>query len=350
VVSVRAGRPPQVELGGVPDRHFADAHLVLLAGAGAGQSAAIAGVSGRTIRFANSTNPAFVEAIRPGDAVRIDNSWPLALQTYQRHQVPPTSDEYGWQQFRDQRGEPLYPQRQMLIGEIFTRSSLGSLMSGHIHGKLLLVQSLMDIDAFPWFADWYRSQVQTAMGGAFAGDFALWFIDHAQHDNPLTPIARAHAVRLSGALQQGLRDLAAWVEKGVRPSETRYRVVDSQVEVPAAASDRGGVQPVVDLSVNGGTRAEVGIGEPVNFLGRIEAPDGAGEIVAAEWDFQGAGAFAASAHLAAPQPGVILTTTHTYLAPGTYYPVLRATVQRQGNTSTPYARVENIGRARVVVS
>ncbi|CAN7406123.1 hypothetical protein LJR219_002549 [Phenylobacterium sp. LjRoot219] len=349
VVRVSDGAPKQFELAEVPERPFADAHLVLLTGASAGRSAAIASVTGRTIQFANTTDPAIVEAFRAGDAVRIDNAWALAIQTYQRHQVPPSPDEYGWNQFRDERGAPLYPQRQMLIGEIFTRSSLGTLMSGRVHGKVLLVQSLMDIDAFPWFADWYRSQVAAAMGPQFADDFALWFIDHAQHDNPLTPLARAHAVRLSGALQQGLRDLAIWVETGVRPSETRYRVVDSQVEIPATAAERGGVQPVVELSANGGLRAEVAAGEPVSFSGRIEAPGGRGTIVAADWDFEGAGEFATSASLAATETSVTVTATHAYSKPGVYFPVLRAAAQRDGDAQTPYARVENLARARIVV-
>jgi hypothetical protein len=41
---------------------------------------------------------------------------------------------------------------------------------------------------------------------------------------------------------------------------------------------------------------------------------------------------------------------HAYARPGTYFPVLRAAVQREGDAATPYARVENLARARVVVS
>jgi hypothetical protein len=350
VVRVSGEGPAKaVELAEVPDRPFVDAHLVLLSGSLAGRSIPISRAEGRTIGLANTSDPAVVEAIRAGDPVRVDNAWPLALQTYHRHQVPPERAEYAWDQFRDAAGQPLYPQRGLLIGHVFAVSAIGSLLSGRISGKMLLVQSLMDIDAVPWCADWYRSLVKGATGPRFDDGFALWFIDHAQHDNPATPIARAHTVQLGGALQQGLRDLARWVEEGVKPSETAYRVADAQVETPPTAGERGGVQPVVELRANGAARAEVAVGEPVAFTATVEAPEGAGPVVAAEWDFDGAGSFTPQETLAAPQPRAAFSATHSYDRPGTYFPVLLATVQREGDARTPYARVQNIGRARVVV-
>ena len=75
-------------------------------------------------------------------------------------------------------------------------------------------------------------------------------VDRAHHENPLTPLQRTQVASYGGALQQALRDLAAWVETGTRPSETRYRVVDTQVIVPGTAAERGGVQPVVELMAN----------------------------------------------------------------------------------------------------
>ena len=68
----------------------------------------------------------------------------------------------------------------------------------------------------------------------------------------------------------------------------------------------------------------------------------------AEWDFEGQGIYPARAELA-PAARLTVAATHAYLRPGTYYPVLRAAVQRNGDAGSPYARVENIGRARVVV-
>jgi hypothetical protein len=348
VVDVEEGFPRQFRLAAVPERDLRDVHLVVLSGPAAGRSTPVAASDGRKVSFPMTADQSVLNSIQSGDAVRIDNSWPLALQTYQRHQVP-TPDLYGWNQFRGADGEPSYPQRPMLIGPASTATAAGSVPNGRIHGKMLVVQNLMDIDAFPWQADWYRSRVKEALGNDFE-DFALWFIDHAQHDNPVDPAAHAHTVGYEAVLQQALRDLSTWVEKGTKPAETRYEVVDSQVRVPADATERGGVQPVVELRANGGVRAEVSVGEPVTFTARIEVPPNAGDVVAAEWDFAGAGDFPVTAPIETPTPLVELTATHTFSAPGTYFPVLRATSQREGDMQTPFGRIQNLGRVRVVVN
>jgi hypothetical protein len=349
VARVAAGPPVTVELASLPDKPIVDSHLVLLEGPMAGRSLHISRADGAVVGFASASDPAVVAAVKAGDPVRIDNSWPLALQTAQRHQVAPSPDEYGWNQFRDASGKPAYPQRDILIGHVFAVSAVGSLLSGRFNGKMLLVQGLMDIDAHPWCADWYRSEVKRAMGPSFEDNFALWFVDHTQHDDPMTPVARAHAVSLAGALQQGLRDLARWVEEGVRPSETVYSVADSQVSTPARAAERKGVQPAVALSANGGVRAEVAVGEAVSFAGEIEVPAGMGGVVAAEWDFEGAGDYVPAADLGAPKASASVSARHAYAKPGTYFPVLRATSQREGDAQTLYGRVQDIARVRVVV-
>ena len=350
VTRVLDGPPKRVSLANVPDEDLGCAHLVVLSGAAVGNNLHIAMVEGSTVGFATTADPAVVNSIRTGDKVHIDNSWLLAAQTYQRHQVPPSDEEYGWNQFRDAQGKPIYPQRELLIGHFFALNSVGSLLSGRIHGKMLLVEALMDVDALAWSADWYRSQVKKSLGPGLEDSFALWFIDHAQHDNPSTKVAQAHAVRLDGALQQGLRDLSQWVERGARPSETTYNMVESQVKVSARADERKGIQPVVELKANGGARADVSVNESVAFTATIEVPLGAGKVVAAEWDFEGLGTYPVTSDLGAPQVCISLSAAHAYSRPGTYYAVLRATSQREGNTQTPYARIQNIARARVVVT
>ncbi len=348
VASVVDGFPIGLVLAGVPERDFSDAHLVILAGAAAGKSVPIASIDGRTVGFAFAADHSALNLIRPGDRVRIDNAWPLALQTYQRHQVP-APDLYGWNQYRDGDGEPLYPQRELLIGPIAAAGTAGSVPNGQIAGKMLVLESLMDIDAMAWQADWYRSKVKDALGADFEDHFALWFIDHAQHDNPSSAAARARTVSFEGALQQGLRDLSAWVEKGTKPASTRYRVVHTQIEIPDKAEDRGGVQPVVALQANGGICAQVSVDEPVTFTATVEVPPGAGQVVAAEWDFEGVGDYPVDARIDRPQQRVSLSATFSYTTPGTYFPVIRATAQRQGDMLTAYGRIQNIGRARVVV-
>lgn len=339
--------PGSFTLASRPDQDILDAHLVVPSGASAGTSIPIRAADGKRIRLSDHSDPAKVAGIAVGDQVRIDNSWPLALQTYHRHQVP-GPDEYGWNQFRDASGKPIYPQRDALVGQVFCKSSVGALLSGRIHGKMLLVQALMDIDALPWCADWYRSKVREALGPDFEDSFALWFIDHTQHDDPQTVSASAHTVSLAGALQQGLRDLSRWVEQGIRPSEPRYTVTDTQVVLPARAAERGGIQPVVDVTANGGAIAEVAVGEPVSFAATIEMPPGAGQVVGAEWDFEGTGDFAVAEEVA-PAETVSISRARAYSRPGTYFAGLRVASHRDGNQQTPYARVQNLGRVRVVV-
>ena len=50
-----------------------------------------------------------------------------------------------------------------------------------------------------------------------------------------------------------------------------------------------------------------------------------------------------------PANRVALKTTYTFSKPGTYFPTLRVIGQRQGDINTPYARIVNLARVRVVV-
>ena len=162
--------------------------------------------------------------------------------------------------------------------------------------------------------------------------------------------ARARTISYQGVLEQSLRDVSAWAERGVAPpSNTRYRVVQSQVEVPSQAAQRGGIQPVVMLKANGRERADVGVGDPVSFVAEITVPPATGKVVGAEWDLLGVGDYPVVGDVASPGATVTVRTTYSYSKPGTYFPVLRATSERHGDAKTPYARVQNLGRVRVVV-
>ena len=50
-------------------------------------------------------------------------------------------------------------------------------------------------------------------------------------------------------------------------------------------SERGGIQPVVTATANGGARAAAKVGV------ETELPPGAGTVVAIDWDFDGMGKF-----------------------------------------------------------
>jgi hypothetical protein len=344
VAAIHQGPPISVTLADAPTGDVANAHLVVTSGEAAGASLPIASVNGAKLELIAHLDPR-VAALKPDDAVRVDNSWALALETYHRHQLPPSESYYGWNQFRGPDGKPLYPQREVLIGPMGTINAAGSMLEGKFSGKMLMLSCLMDIDAHPWQADWYRGQAETAGRSA---DYALYFVERAHHENPLNALQRANIVSFAGALQQALRDLAAWVEKGEEPLRTVYAVKDTQVLVSDDAAVRKGIQPVIALTANGGERAEVKVGEAVEFTASIVAPPGAGKIVSAEWDFEGTGDYPDMADFA-PAEGVTLSPAHAYAKPGTYFAVLRAALQREGDASTQYARVQNLAQVRVVV-
>jgi hypothetical protein len=113
---------------------------------------------------------------------------------------------------------------------------------------------------------------------------------------------------------------------------------------------RKGIQPVVKLTANGRERAEVEVGEVVEFIAETEVPPSAGAIVAAAWDFDGAGQFPVVGQSLDGSARVLtLYASHAFNEPGTYFPAILVGAQREGDTTRPYARVDNLGRVRVVV-
>jgi PKD domain-containing protein len=214
-----------------------------------------------------------------------------------------------------------------------------------------MVASLMDEYANPWNADWYRSKVKEALGARLDDSYRLWYTDHALHGGPAQPKDNLRVINYTGILQQALRDLSAWVEKGMPPPpSTTYKVADGQIVVPSTAAERQGIQPVVTLTANGSVRAEVALGQPVTFSAIVEAPPNTGKIVAAEWDFEGTGDYPVAGQLSDTSSSrVSVKTTHSFSKPGTYFPALRVTSQRQGNAQGLYGRLRNLDRVRVVV-
>jgi hypothetical protein len=366
IVSVTSGAGARIELSSLPSGDLTGADLFILSGAAAGKTVPMSAITGNagvgtlvravplstapsnTVALGFGADPSVVGAIKAGDKVRVDNSWYLALQTYHRHQVP-TPDLYAWNQFRKPDGSPRYPQRSVRIGPIGAFNGAGSLPSGKFNGKMMVMQALADIDAIPWQADWYRTKVREA---GLADSFRLYYVEHSDHIGVVSGARSTHLVNYEGALQQILRDLTAWVERGVQPpAATSYRIADSQVSVPQAAAQRLGIQPVVGLKANGGVRAEIAGGASVTFTADIEVPPGMGKIVTAEWDFDGQGTYPQATE--ADQLGkskVQFQITHTFTKPGTYFPALRVASQRDGDSTTPFARVQNLGRVRVVVT
>lgn len=286
-------------------------------------------------------------AIVAGDTVEIDNSNFLAAQTYHRHQV--TADAAVWNQFLNADGTPRYPQRPMLLGPLFGRAAAGTIQSGDFEGRMIVVCSLLDREAYPWQGDWYRQKVAEHFGERTDERFRLWFTDNAVHADDEYQEDATHTVSYLGVIHQALRDLARWAEEGVEPpASTTYQVVDGQVVVPSSAVERSGVQPVVALTANGSDRAEVAVGQPVTLTVRAEVPHDGGEIVDLEWDLDGDGAY--DTRDAGPHGRTLeLSRTTSFDAPGTYFVAAQVAGQREADAATLFARQLNLARARVVV-
>jgi hypothetical protein len=367
VAEVLPGHRPRLALSSVPVGDLTGADVIIVTGAAAGKTAALGRVDsdgkghvglviepdGNTIDL--MAPPAVIDSIRPGDEVRIDNSRFLALQTYHRHQFPPANPDFAYPDvydfFAHPDGTPKYPRRAVDIGAAGTLGATGQIPTGRFSGKMIVVECLHDGDALPWQADWYRKKVEDVEGPHVDEKYRLWYVDNANHTDPTTEALETHAVAYSGTVQYALRELSAWVEQGIAPPPTSdYSVRDGQVRVPASAAARKGIQPVVELEVNGGVRAEVAAGEAVTFTARIEVPPAPGRVVSAKWDFEGAGTYRDAAELGDPAAGTVhVTATHAFSEPGTYFPALRVAAQREGNADTPFARSLNLGRVRVVV-
>jgi hypothetical protein len=145
----------------------------------------------------------------------------------------------------------------------------------------------------------------------------------------------------------------AWVEDGTTPpAETGYTLdADQRLTLAPTAAERGGVQPVVRATANGGVRADVGVGEAVTLSVSADAPAGGGTIIKVEWDFDGTGAYAFTDETVdGTCTSVGLETTHAYDTPGTYFPAVRVTAHRDGDVGAEHCRLINLGRVRVVVS
>jgi len=352
--------PIAYRLEDLPDADLTGAMLRFTSGEAAGHHVWISGRRGDYLATGIGQEEfEHLRSVAAGDDVLVDNTPYLAFQTYHRHQVP-DDDHREWDQFRA-GGRPVFPQRPELLGPRFVRNNGAGLSSGRFAGKVIVVQSLFDEIAYPQQADWYRRRVASVLGERIDDEYRVWFTDHAMHGDPAAmppmdthPHRTTRVVSYRGVLEQALRDLAAWVERGVAPPpSTAYELVDGQIRLPTTAAARRGIQPIVDLTVNGAVRAEVGVHESVVFSAVVEVPPGAGTIIAAEWDFEGNGDFPIVEPFTNEDMSYAstrITCEYRFATPGTYFPALRVTSQRMGQADNPHGRIMNLGRVRVVVT
>ncbi|PVH72283.1 hypothetical protein DL98DRAFT_539327 [Cadophora sp. DSE1049] len=310
----------------------------------------------KTISIASGSNPTALDTLERGATIQADNRLFLSGFALHRHQVPPVeAGFYGYDILRDGNAEPLYPQREVLIAPIVSSGASGGVShSGNITAKVMVLQTLLDNDAFPWHADWYKRQVQKSLGDRFEGNYRLYYMESGYHyiESPqLDPPDSSRIIPSGGHIEQQLLDLSDWVERGVAPAKsTNYTISEgSQIHVSGDAATRGGIQPTVSLTVEcGANRTQVATGAVVAFQVHVETPPGKGDVVSVEWDFKGEGIFTAG-DLGSISPSVDVSTTYVYEEAGVYFAGVRISSQREGNPDTPFARVWNLARVRVIV-
>ena len=351
LVSGQSSRPIAFELEGMPpDVGFIGGDLYVLSGEAKGSRIALLSLSGNVVTLGVVADITALAKIKPGDEVRVDNSNFLAAQTYHRHQVPDASYT-NYDQFRGPDGKPIYPQRPMLLGPLFTAGAAGTVPSGNFNGKIILVQSGLDREAVPYQADWYARKFNAIYGAEAGNKYRLWFTENALHGYNEDKDASTQVVSYLPMLQQALRDVAAWVEKGTPPpANSSYAVSEGQIVLAPAANERAGIQPVVTVTANGKARAVVKAGKPVRLTAVISVPPGTGKVISAAWDFDGSGSYAEKAKLPAKSTALAkISTSRAFNTPGTYFVTIKVESERSGNAGSSYARIPNLARVRVVV-
>lgn len=349
---------PKVRMADFPpeDANLFHCRLRVLSGAAVGKEAAVDTIEDGVVTVSNPFGTGIkgnvLEGLECGDEIMVDNSDYLAMQTLQRHQVP---DEtyHVYDQYRDGKGEALYPQLPFLLAPIIAENGAGIVPCGDIHGKVIALCSILDESAYAWHGDWYRSAVQRARGGFEEDYFRLYYNDNCIHDDRAGYLADPqHQVDYLGILHQALLDVAAWCEKGIAPvSTTSYRVEEGQVIVPETAAERGGLQPVVNAYANGQKAIAVKVGEEVTFTAKIEVPPTTGKVTAAAWDYEAANDFSAREELKWEEDGsVTVYSVHSFQKPGTYFPVIKVQSNRMGTLDDIFTQCKNLDRVRVVVT
>jgi hypothetical protein len=343
--------PYAVKLRELPVGYRLGSGLKPVGGAAAGRQLYCTGTAGE-LMVADGHGEANVERFRgvePGDEIGVDNRRFLAFCYFHRHHV---MQEPQFDSLR-LNGVPVYPQHPVP----YMSPLMGVSYTGHYKGKLLWIHHTHDSSLWPSQGLVYAGAVLAEQGAAGAEErFRLQWTENAEHIPPAyLPSSPSRAsttwlVDYFPIIEQGLADLIAWVEDGKAPPATRYSYTDGQISLPASAAERGGVQPVVAVEANGGGRAEVKAGDPVELAVRAEAPQGGGTIISVEWDFDGSGTFGFRHELGGTEKKVTLSTTHTYEEPGTYYATAKVCAHRDGVVEAGFRRLPNLASARVVVS
>jgi len=340
-----------VEVRGLPEGYRLGAGLQLKTGEAAGRQLYCIGSVGDVFACDGhgEANLMRFNGVKVGDEIHVDNRKFLAFCYFHRHHLMEDA------QFDSLRldGMPIYEQHPVPL----MSPLMGVSYTGQFEGKLLWIHHTHDSSLWPSQGIIYKGAVLNAQGPEAAAEkFRLQWTQNAEHIPPTylpNSTKRATATWLIDyfpIIEQGLADLIQWVEEGVAPPNTEFEFVDGQVRLPAAASERGGVQPVVRVTANGGLRAEVKAGEVVQLEVAAEVPPNGGTIVSVTWDFDGWGSFPFRHDVDGSDTSVQLSTAHSYDTPGTYFATALVHSNREGKVDAEFRRLPNLASARIVVS
>jgi Tannase and feruloyl esterase/PKD domain len=340
-----------IEIAGLPDGYRLGAGVQLLSGEAAGRQLYTMVNLGDVFLCdgQGDANLKRFDGVKVGDEVHVDNRKFLAFCYFHRHHVMDDPQFDGLKL----HGVPIYPQHPVP----FMSPLMGVPYTGHYEGKLLWVHHTHDSSLWPSQGVVYEAAVRQAQGAAAEAEkFRLQWTEHAEHIMPSmlpsspTRSTASWLIDYTPIIEQGLVDLIQWVEEGTPPPNTTYEYSHGQVSLPDTAAARGGIQPVVALTVNGGVRADVKVGEAVDLEAVAEVPPGSGTIVAVEWDFDGQAGFPDHEDVDGTDSAGKWVRTHTYDAPGTYFATARVCSNREGDVNGEFRRLPNLSSVRIVVT
>jgi hypothetical protein len=302
-----------------------------------------------------------VAALTNGAKIRINNRFLLAACFYPRHSILDNGNP-AYNQYKNTDGTPKYVQRPIQTAYIANIGAAGGRrQTGNLKVKTIVLENLSDPASYPYVGGFYAEQVRKALGPTVTDQiFRIYYQDNAHHGafptsmpDPTGAMPGNKLASIGGILNQALLDLAAWAERGVAPMpSTHYRRdAMNQIVLPKSASERGGLQPVVELTANGSDRAQTGVNQSVTLVAKIDMPPGAGKVVECDW-FLGTpdSKFEPAIKLANPEGAAQVTRKVTFAAPGEYAITFRVRGERNGKAAADSTTLlENIARVQVVV-
>jgi hypothetical protein len=349
--SNRYDLPVAIEVKGVGDGYRQGAGVRIMSGKATGRQMYAMNTCG-DLFFCDGRREANIlrfTDVAVGDQVHIDNRAFLAFCYSYRHHISPDPAF----DFLRLNGAPIYPQHGLPLQSPL----MGVPYCGQYEGKLLWVHHTHDSSLWPPQGVIYEEATIRAQGPQRAKErFCLRWTENAEHISPSflpTSSKRATSTWLIDympIIEQSLVDLCDWAERGIVPAGTTYTFSDGKVTLPATASERGGIQPVASVMVNGSPRADVKVNTPVTLELDAAVPPAGGTIIAVEWSLDGSGEFTAEPGINGQARSLKLSKIHRYAKPGVYFATARVTSHRDGDVSAQSRRLVNVASARIVVT